>query len=55
MRARRRHFLGVLFASVSVALSSAPAHSVIPASAGQVALHTCPSGTAWDNFLNRCV
>jgi len=55
MRARHRHFLAALFAAISVALLPAPAHSTAPAAAGQLAFHTCPSGTAWDNILNRCV
>jgi hypothetical protein len=53
MRSRRRHFLAVLVAAVSIALSAAPA----PAGSAEAArsdVHHCPYGTAWDNLLHRC-
>jgi hypothetical protein len=58
MRARHRVFLAVLIASVSVALS--PAHVAVPSAtapthAARLETHNCPNGTAWDNFLRRCV
>jgi len=58
MRAHRRHFLAVLVAAFTVALSaaSASAHSAEQSSTtGSVVAWGCPSGTNWDNILQRCV
>ncbi|HEX8344306.1 MAG TPA: hypothetical protein VF657_06115 [Actinoplanes sp.] len=53
MRARHRVLLAVLIASVSVAVS--PVHSTVPSATVALETHNCPNGTAWDNFLRRCV
>jgi len=56
MRARHRHFLTALFMALAVALAPAPTHSAAPVGAGLfLDGHNCPSGTAWDNLLSRCV
>ena len=55
MRARRRHFLAALFTALSVALAPASAHSAAPAGTGHFDVHNCPTGTAWDNLVHRCV
>lgn len=55
MRARHRHFLTALFVAVSVALSPAPTQSTTQLGAAHFDVHNCPSGTAWDNLVNRCV
>ena len=51
MRARHRHFIAALIAAIAVALTPAFANPS-GASASEAA---CPSGTSWDNVLQRCV
>jgi ABC-type proline/glycine betaine transport system substrate-binding protein len=56
MRARHRVFLTVLAAAICVAVSAEPARSAAaPAGTVGPGSVTCPSGTAWDNVLQRCV
>ena len=51
MRARHRHFIAALVAAVAVALT--PAFTITSGATASEA--ACPSGTSWDNVLQRCV
>lgn len=53
MRARRSHLAAKLVLAVAIALAAFTAPSTTSAQAGGE--HYCPSGSAWDNRLQRCV
>jgi hypothetical protein len=56
MRARHRVFLTVLATAIGMAVAAGPARSeAAPVDTLGIGSVTCPSGTAWDNILQRCV
>lgn len=56
MRARHRVFLTVLATAIGLSVATGPARSeAAPTDTLGIASVTCPRGTAWDNFLQRCV